>query len=83
MIPLDGRSPQPLYEQIYQYIKDEIRSGKRRAGERLPSTRMLANHLKISRCTTQMAYEQLLSEGYIESVPARGILSRGLRSWWA
>ena len=78
MIPLDGRSPQPLYEQIYQYIKDEIRSGKRRAGERLPSTRMLANHLKISRCTTQMAYEQLLSEGYIESVPCKGYFIAGI-----
>lgn len=78
MIPLDSRSRQPLYEQIYQYVKEEIRSGKRKAGERLPSTRMLADHLKVSRCTTQMAYDQLLSEGYIESVPCRGYFIAGI-----
>lgn len=61
-----------MYEQIYHYMKEEIRQGNLGAGMKLPSTRVLAEHLKVSRSTTQMAYEQLLSEGYIESVPCRG-----------
>lgn len=72
LVPLDGHSEKPLYEQIYLYIRDEIRTGGLKAGIRLPSTRVLAEHLKVSRSTTLMAYEQLLAEGYIESVPCRG-----------
>ena len=38
-----------LYEQIYDYIKTEIRDGKLLAGERLPSTRSLAEYLQVAR----------------------------------
>ncbi|MBQ9140408.1 MAG: PLP-dependent aminotransferase family protein [Lachnospiraceae bacterium] len=61
-----------LYEQIYEYIRQEIREGKLLQGERLPSTRSLAEYLQISRSTVEVAYEQLLSEGYIEAQPYRG-----------
>lgn len=61
-----------LYEQIYDYIKTEIRDGKLLAGERLPSTRSLAEYLQVARSTVEYAYGQLLSEGYIESRPYRG-----------
>ncbi len=71
-IPLEQASRKPLYEQIYTYICREIRSGSLQAGERLPSTRMLAEHLRVSRSTTQMAYDQLEAEGYIEARPCRG-----------
>ena len=72
IIPLDGQGKTPMYEQIYRYMKKEIRQGNLKAKGRLPSTRALAEHLKVSRSTTQLAYEQLLSEGYIESVPCKG-----------
>lgn len=61
-----------LYEQIYEHIRDEIREGRLLAGEKLPSTRFLAEYLQVSRSTVDCAYEQLLSEGYIESRPCRG-----------
>ncbi len=61
-----------LYEQIYDYIKLEIRKGKLRFGEKLPSTRSLAEFLQVSRSTVELAYEQLLSEGYVEARPYRG-----------
>lgn len=61
-----------LYEQIYSYIKEEIRKGKFLYREKLPSTRSLAQYLQVSRSTVEVAYEQLLSEGYIESVPYKG-----------
>lgn len=62
----------PLYEQIYEYIRNEIREGRISSGEKLPSTRLLSRHLDVSRSTVELAYEQLLSEGYIESRPCRG-----------
>ena len=62
----------PLYEQIYGYIKEEIRKGTIKSGEKLPSTRALCRHLEVSRSTVELAYEQLLSEGYIEAQPYRG-----------
>ena len=72
MIPLkeDGRFP--MYRQIYDHIKNEIQKGKMKAGEKLPSSRILAKNLCISRSTVDMAYDQLLAEGYIESVPCKG-----------
>ena len=72
MIPLKAQAGKPMYEQIYEYIKEEIRKGSLAAGTRLPSTRILAEHLKISRSTSQMAYDQLVSEGYIETIPCKG-----------
>lgn len=61
-----------LYEQIYEHIRNEIREGKLLQGEKLPSTRTLADYLQVSRSTVDLAYEQLISEGYIESLPYRG-----------
>ena len=71
-ISLDPGSKIPLYEQIYDYIKQEIQSGRIQSGDRLPSTRALCRHLEVSRSTVELAYEQLLSEGYVETVPYRG-----------
>lgn len=71
-IELDNDSEKCLYEQIYEHIKQEIREGKLLQGERLPSTRFLAEYLQVSRSTVDMAYGQLLSEGYIEARPYKG-----------
>lgn len=62
----------PLYEQIYSYIKENIQNGKFPYGEKLPSTRALSKYLEVSRSTVDLAYEQLISEGYIESEPYKG-----------
>lgn len=72
MIPLDPQGESPLYQQIYQYIKDEIRNGNLTPQKRLPSSRQLAAALKVSRSTTQLAYEQLVSEGYLEAILRKG-----------
>ena len=71
-IDLNYSGSKCLYEQIYEHIKNEIRGGKLLTGERLPSTRALAEYLQISRSTAEFAYEQLRSEGYIESKPYKG-----------
>ncbi len=71
-IQLKENSEKCLYEQIYDYIRLEIREGKLLAGEKLPSTRSLADYLQVARSTVDYAYDQLLSEGYIEAKPYRG-----------
>ncbi|MCD8337993.1 MAG: PLP-dependent aminotransferase family protein [Lachnospiraceae bacterium] len=71
-ISLDVHASAPLYEQIYNYIKNEIQSGGLPFKERLPSSRKLADYLQVSRTTVNMAYEQLTAEGFIEAVPHRG-----------
>lgn len=61
-----------LYQQIYAYIRDEIRKGKLLEGERLPSTRSLAESLQVARSTVDFAYGQLAAEGYVEARPCKG-----------
>lgn len=57
----------PLKRQIYLAIKEQIVAGKLRAGEALPSTRQLAEELKISRNTVNEAFDMLLAEGFVVS----------------
>lgn len=71
-IRLRTDSEKCLYQQIYEHIRQEIREGKLLAGERLPSTRSLAEYLQVARSTVDYAYDQLLSEGYIEAKPYKG-----------
>lgn len=71
-IPLQNNHSTSLYEQIYSYIKKEIINGTLPCHTKLPSTRSLASHLSISRNTVDLAYSQLVSEGYIESKPKSG-----------
>lgn len=63
---------QPLYVQIYQQIKQQIRSGVLPDNERLPSKRQLAAQMGISVNTVNAAYSQLVSEGFLQAQPQRG-----------
>ena len=72
LITLDSKGKTPLYEQIYGFIKSEIQKRKILPGEALPSSRSLSRQLMVSRSTVDLAYEQLVSEGYLESVPCKG-----------
>ncbi|MFZ0630657.1 MAG: PLP-dependent aminotransferase family protein [Acidobacteriaceae bacterium] len=58
------RSGEPLFRQVYGGIRQAILSGTLRGGERLPSTRDLAEQLGVSRTVVVAAYEQMLAEGY-------------------
>lgn len=71
-ISIDTNSKEPMYEQIYKYIREEIKNGNISCGTKLPSGRGMATHLAVSRNTIDMAYGQLVSEGYIESIPKKG-----------
>ena len=69
---LNSNIKTPIYEQLYDHIKEDILNNVIPKGEKLPSKRKLAAHLKISILTVETAYEQLISEGYIYSKPKRG-----------
>ena len=71
-IKLQTGSDKHLYEQIYEHIRHEIREGRLLAGERLPSTRSMADYLQVARSTVDYAYDQLVSEGYMEARPYKG-----------
>lgn len=70
--PLQKHSGSSLYEQLYRAIKADILSGALGPGDKLPSKRMLANHLEVSVITVKTAYEQLIAEGYLYGVEKKG-----------
>lgn len=63
-----------LSVQIYQQVIDQIKKGIYQKGDKLISSRKLANELGVSRNTVLNAYEQLLAEGYITSIVGSGYL---------
>lgn len=62
----------PIYQQLYEYIKNEIQSGAISHDTKLPSKRKLASYLNISQNTIQAAYDQLIEEGYIIAKERKG-----------
>ncbi|WP_324628585.1 MocR-like pyridoxine biosynthesis transcription factor PdxR [Bacillus paranthracis] len=69
---LNMNSKKALYVQLYEYIKKEIKDGTISAFTKLPAKRKLASYLQVSKNTIEAAYEQLLAEGYIESISRKG-----------
>ncbi|MBC3889140.1 aminotransferase class I/II-fold pyridoxal phosphate-dependent enzyme [Acetobacterium paludosum] len=61
-----------LYEEIYEFLKNEIILGNLKNSEKLPSKRNMASHLAVSVNTVDAAYGQLVAEGYVEAVPKKG-----------
>ena len=72
-ILLPERSEQPLYQQLYIQIRDQIRNGNLADGMRLPSVRALQVQLNISKTPIETAYQMLTAEGYVVSRPRSGL----------
>ena len=66
-IYLDSTSSTPLYQQLTEKIRSAVLSGRLKPNQKLPSSRSLAKSLTISRSTVTQSYEQLESEGYLET----------------
>jgi GntR family transcriptional regulator/MocR family aminotransferase len=75
-IVLNRRARVPLHRQIYDQWRDGILSGRFAPGERIPSTRELADLLHVSRATVTTAYDQLTAEGYCRRSAARAASCR-------
>ena len=62
-----------LYAALYEFLREDIRTGRLAAGTRLPSKRTLAANLGVSTVTVENAYAQLIAEGYAESKERSGV----------
>jgi GntR family transcriptional regulator/MocR family aminotransferase len=79
VIAVDRKGPKPLHRQIYDAYRTAIVEGSLRPGQRVPSTRVLAAELGVSRFPVLNAYSHLLAEGYFESrVGAGTVVSASL-----
>ena len=64
---LDPAASRPLYQQLYESLADQIRSGRLKCGDRLPGKRSLASQLAVAVNTVDTAYQMLVAEGYLEA----------------
>lgn len=79
VISVNRTLPHPLHKQIYEAFRGAIVGGGLHAGERIPSSRVLAAELRVSRFPVLNAYAQLLAEGYFKSrVGAGTVVSSAL-----
>src|SRR5215475_9589510 len=68
MVRLDRAAAEPLHQQLYRQIRDELASGSfNHNSSRLPSSRALAVDLGVSRFTVNLALSRLHAEGYLQS----------------
>ena len=85
-IAFDRGGEMSYYRQIFLGYRAAILEGRLRPGQRLPSTRVLARELRISRLPVLNAFEQLLHEGYVVgrvgsgTFVASSLLEKGARA---
>jgi GntR family transcriptional regulator/MocR family aminotransferase len=71
-VRLDPSADLPVFLQIARAVSADVRRGRLRAGDALPSSRALSRSLSVHRNTVLAAYRELAAEGWIETEPARG-----------
>jgi len=64
---LQRGGPMPMNRQLYRLLRDGILGRAILPGLRVPPSRQLAADLAVSRNTVTYAYDQLISEGYLEA----------------
>jgi GntR family transcriptional regulator/MocR family aminotransferase len=69
---IDRTSDHPIYRQIADQVRHQIRRGTLPVGTRLPSIRQLAEQVGVARLTVETAYDDLRSEGWIETFVGHG-----------
>lgn len=72
LVELDRTAPEPLHRQLASGLRDAIRTGRLAPETRLPSTRVLAADLGVSRRLVVDAYSQLAAEGFLLSTHGSG-----------
>lgn len=76
-----NESGEPLYQQLYRFIKEDIMRGNLTAEEKLPSRRAFAKNLGISTITVENAYAQLIAEGFLYSLPQKGYFVTDMKTF--
>ncbi len=78
MIHIDSTSNVPIYQQIYEQLKEKIMAGTFKEGDRLTSTRVFAKNFCVARNTVENAYSQLCLEGYVLNKPGSGFIVQSM-----
>ena len=73
LIDIQFSKTNTLQSQLHRYLVEKISQGLLPPGTKLPTSRSLAQQLKISRNTVTEVFEQLKAEGFIESKPGSGV----------
>jgi GntR family transcriptional regulator / MocR family aminotransferase len=71
-ISVDRTCDMPIYRQLYDWFRGAIVEGRLKPGQQVPSTRSLALELDVSRIPVLQAYEQLRTEGYLQTLIGGG-----------
>jgi DNA-binding transcriptional regulator YhcF (GntR family) len=79
-IRLSPSSDTPIYKQIVAQVRFMIEGGQLSDGDRLPSSRMLADNLQVNRNTVARAYRELRDMGLVESRRRRGMVVTGAKA---
>lgn len=69
---LNPSTPQPLYMQIRQMLKNDIQHGRYKPDEQIPTEAVLCDTYHVSRITIRKAIEELVREGALTRIPRRG-----------
>src|SRR3546814_6119244 len=72
-LSLDPAAPLSLQHQLRQQLVDAMHRAVLRPGQRLPSSRQLAERIGVSRNTVSLAYDALLADGYLSSRSRSGV----------
>jgi GntR family transcriptional regulator/MocR family aminotransferase len=74
LIQVERNASATLYIQVCNSFIALITNGTLRPSDRLPSSRMLAALIGINRNTVKLAYEELISQGWAESIERKGVI---------
>jgi GntR family transcriptional regulator len=64
-LSIDEHDSRPIYLQIINQVKEQVRSGTLKSGDELPSVRELADSLSVNLHTVRAAYLKLREQGII------------------
>ncbi|MRG48601.1 aminotransferase class I/II-fold pyridoxal phosphate-dependent enzyme [Chitinophaga sp. SYP-B3965] len=73
LIQVDRNAAVPLYIQVCNTFISLITNGTLQPSDLLPSSRILADLIGINRNTVKLAYEELISQGWAESIERKGV----------
>ncbi len=72
LLSINRNGKQPVYLQLANQLMSLIRKGILQAGQKLPSTRQMAEMLCINRQTVVKAFDELLAQGWLQSTTGSG-----------
>ena len=72
LLSINRNSREPIYRQLENQIRNHILQSILKTGTRLPSSRLLADELGVSRPTVTHVIDALVAEGFLETIPGSG-----------